>query len=63
MPFPFCGSTATMDVRCIESPNWWSATALCDGIWDHECSCQMIAQGRTKDEAVKNLVKGRNRRA
>ena len=62
-PCPFCGSTATIDVRLIEPPDWWSASAICDGIWSHECSCQMIAQGDTKDEAVDNLVKGWNRRA
>ena len=62
LPCPFCGSTATMDVRLIEPPNWWSTCILCDGIYDHICSCQIIAQGDTEQEAVDNAIAAWNRR-
>lgn len=52
-----------MDVRLIERPNWWSACIICDGIYDHICSCQIIAQGDTKHEAVDNAIAAWNRRA
>lgn len=63
LPCPFCGSTASLDVRLIEHPNWWGGCVLCDGINDHVCSAQMIASGDTEQEAKANAIAAWNRRA
>lgn len=62
LPCPFCGSTATMDVRLMEHPSWWAACIMCDGIHDHICSCQIIAQGDTEQQVIGNAVRLWNRR-
>lgn len=62
-PCPFCGRDATMDVRLIEHPNWWSACILCDGIKEDMCTAQVIASGDTELEAKENAARLWNQRA
>lgn len=61
-PCPFCGSTASIDVRLLEHPNWWSGCAICDGIYDHICSCQLIIGADTEEEARDGIIAAWNRR-
>lgn len=59
---PFCGSTATLDAMCIEWPNWWSAAIFCDGGMTDICSCEVIGEGRTEQEAIDHALALWNRR-
>lgn len=58
---PFCGSSASMDVRLIE-PSWWIACVMCDGINDHICSCQIAVSGDTEQKAIECAIAAWNRR-
>lgn len=58
---PFCGSSASMDVRLIE-PSWWIACVMCNGINDHICSCQIAVSGDTREQAIERAIKSWNRR-
>lgn len=59
-PCPFCGGKPELlETMCIE-PDWWSAGVFCS---HGHTSIQMLADGRTADEAYERVVAGWNRRA
>lgn len=61
-PCPFCGSTASIEVRLLEHPDWWIGCANCDGINNHICSCQMIVGASTEQAARDGIIEAWNRR-
>jgi hypothetical protein len=63
LPCPFCGSSASLDVRLLEHPNWWCGCVICDGIVENVCSAQIAVGGDTEQKAKETAIAAWNRRA